>query len=376
MDLHRDVLVAGGGPAGAATALALAGRGCSVLLADAGGGPGKPGESLPSVARVLLGDLGAGELPLAEGHLPCYAHQSAWGSAALASTDYIRDPRGPGWHLDRARFDRALRAAAGRAGAQLAERTTVRSATRRPEGGWTVTLQGGGTLRQVHCQWLVDAAGRRRAVAGRLPAARQRTDRLVAVRLELEPAAGGAPVGTSLLEAAPDGWWYTAPMPGGRRLLGYFTDADLAAPTGLAAFRRLLDRTTHVARLAAAHPPAPDVPPRRAPAHSAQLDTPLGPGWLAVGDAATAFDPLSAQGVLTALHTGATAGHALASHLDGDRTALTAYQENLDALRAAYRRNRHAVYAQERRWPDRPFWQRRHTSAAPGAGDPYGPRTA
>ncbi|MFI5529881.1 FAD-dependent oxidoreductase [Kitasatospora sp. NPDC051853] len=364
MDLRHDrydVLVAGGGPAGAATALALAGAGRSVLLADAGSGPAKPGESLPSVARVLLADLGAGGLPLAEGHLPCYAHRSAWGSPALGCTDFIRDPRGPGWHLDRARFDAALRTAAGRAGAAVAERTTVRAVARRPEGGWTVTLHGGGTVRRVHCRWLVDAAGRRRTVAARLRVARRRTDRLVAVRLELEPPPGGVTDGGSLVEAAPDGWWYTAPMPGGRRLLSYFTDADLAGPTGPAAFRRLLDRTTHTARLAAAHPAPPgDALPRRAPAHSAQLDVPLGPDWLAVGDAATAFDPVSAQGVLTALHTGASAGRALHAHLAGDGAALTAHQQNTDALRAAYRRNRHAVYAQERRWPDRPFWQRRH----------------
>src|SRR3712207_7395955 len=36
--------------------------------------------------------------------------------------------------------------------------------------------------------------------------------------------------------------------------------------------------------------------PRGAPAQSCWLQPPLGPGWLAAGDAAMAFDPLSSQG--------------------------------------------------------------------------------
>ncbi|WP_457034146.1 NAD(P)/FAD-dependent oxidoreductase, partial [Kitasatospora sp. P5_F3] len=347
--------------AGAAAALALARAGRSVLLADAGAGPAKLGEALPAVAKVLLRDLGAGEQPLSEGHLTCYANQSGWGSAALGSTDFIRDPNGPGWHLDRARFDQGLREAAHRAGAEPAAHTTVRGAARQA-GGWTVTMrERGAAARQVRCRWLVDATGRRRAVTARLPAAHRRTDQLFASCLELAPdPAGRAASGSSLVEAVADGWWYTAPLPGGRRLLAYFTDADLTGPLGPAEFHCLLGRTRHVAPRAAAHPLPEGAAPRRAPAHSAHLDTPVGAGWLAVGDAATAFDPVSSQGILTALHTGMTGGLALHAHLDGDPAALDSYRTNVRALLAAYRRNHHAVYALERRWADRPFWQRRH----------------
>ncbi|KJK55582.1 oxidoreductase [Saccharothrix sp. ST-888] len=362
----------GGGPAGSAAALTLARAGRSVLLADAGTGPPKIGESLPSAARVLLRDLGAGDRPVSDGHLPCYANLSSWGSPALDRLDFIRDPNGPGWHLDRRRFDRVLREEARAAGAEMAERTSVRRVARRPEGGWTVTLRGAPSVRGrvagpaaervVRCAWLVDASGRGRAIAAPRRAGHRRTDRLVASCLELAPATGRPGEQSSLVEATEDGWWYTTLLPEGRRLVAYFTDADLAppAPRDAADFTRLLARTSHIAPRAEAHPLPAQARTRRAPAHSAHLDSPVGEGWIAVGDAATAFDPISSQGILTALYTGMAGARALNRHLAGDDGALSSYRTDVAALLAAYRRNHLAVYALEQRWYDHPFWQRRH----------------
>ncbi len=74
-----------------------------------------------------------------------------------------------------------------------------------------------------------------------------------------------------------------------------------------------------------------------------------------------AFDPLSSQGILTALFTGMTAGQALHAHLTGDEDALTGYQAQLLAIRTAYHRNLTMTYALERRWPQHTFWRRRLT---------------
>jgi flavin-dependent dehydrogenase len=99
--------------------------------------------------------------------------------------------------------------------------------------------------------------------------------------------------------------------------------------------------------------------PRGAPAQSSWLEPPVGEGWLAVGDAAISFDPLSAQGILTALFTGMTAGQALHAHLTGDPDALTTYRTRLNAINTAYQRNRAITYRLEQRWLHRPFWRRR-----------------
>ncbi|MFJ2865952.1 hypothetical protein [Kitasatospora sp. NPDC087314] len=96
-----------------------------------------------------------------------------------------------------------------------------------------------------------------------------------------------------------------------------------------------------------------------------------GPGWVAAGDAALAFDPLSSQGIVTALHTGARAGRAVADcPADGGRTtaALADRTAFLDGIAAAYRRNHANTYDQEQRWPLSPFWRRRRLGEQPLSG--------
>ena len=81
-----------------------------------------------------------------------------------------------------------------------------------------------------------------------------------------------------------------------------------------------------------------------------------GDRWLAVGDAALALDPLSSQGILTAMYSGMLAGRALDTHLSGNPKRLASYPARLGAIATAYRRNRQAFYAMEWRWPDQAFW--------------------
>ncbi|OON71956.1 oxidoreductase [Streptomyces tsukubensis] len=364
-----DVVVVGGGPAGAAAALTLGRADRTVLLADAATGPPPVGEALPAAARVLLRDLGAQDVLDDRHHLPCFANLSAWGSDDLAAQDSVLDPHGHGWHLDRRRFDRELRERARRLGAEVAIRTTARPAGRSADGTWTVELRGPRERRTVRCRWLVDATGRRAGLATGAGARRVVHDRLVALCLTLPPSATPAPDASTLVEAAPDGWWYTAPLPAGHRLLARYSDADLAGVrTGAAGLRSDVARTRHIGARLSAHP-WPSWAVRRAPAHTVRLDTVHGGGWVAAGDAAAAFDPLSSQGILTALYTGMRAGRAVHDHLCGDRTALTRYAAEVDTITATHLRNRRTFYGLEHRWPRHDFWRRRHTVDATKSAD-------
>ncbi|UKY47525.1 NAD(P)/FAD-dependent oxidoreductase [Streptomyces inhibens] len=364
-----DVVVAGGGPAGCAAALALVRAGRTVLLADAGTGPPKAGEALVSMGRLLLADLGVDRPVLGTGHLPCHGNLSAWGSSELHAVDFINDPYGHGWHLDRPLFDRRLRAAARAAGAEVAERTAVRRPSRQRDGSWRLVLRdrSGGGERTVRCRWVVDATGRGAAIAVRSGARRRTGDRLTALHLVLDPAPQSTTDGRSLVESDQDGWWYTALLPSRQRLVAYFTDPDLPVATGRGAerFRDGLLATRHVSRRARPHGLTILPPPRRAPAHSAHLDRVHGNGWTAAGDAAAAFDPLSSQGILTALYTGLSAGQAVDARLRGDRTALADYAAKVATARTTYQHGHRAVHARETRWADRPFWARRQRHTHP-----------
>jgi flavin-dependent dehydrogenase len=77
-----------------------------------------------------------------------------------------------------------------------------------------------------------------------------------------------------------------------------------------------------------------------------------------------AFDPLSSQGLLNALFPGLAAAEAADSHLRGDAGALRRYQDTIAVIVATYRQHLAQWYGMERRWPEAPFWKRRHAMSA------------
>ncbi|MGH9418574.1 MAG: NAD(P)/FAD-dependent oxidoreductase, partial [Thermoanaerobaculia bacterium] len=99
--------------------------------------------------------------------------------------------------------------------------------------------------------------------------------------------------------------------------------------------------------------------PAVASSASHRLDRLTGDGWLAVGDAATALDPLSSQGISKALRAGVRAAKAIREWLDGSAASLESYAGAVAAEYDVYLAARNRYYAMERRWNDAPFWQRR-----------------
>ncbi|MFD7630395.1 NAD(P)/FAD-dependent oxidoreductase [Streptomyces sp. NPDC059851] len=358
-DVRCDVLVAGGGPAGCAAALALVRAGADVVLvAPAATGRPPIGENLAPTAGPLLERLGViGQLGL-DGHAPCYGGRAAWGADGLAEVSSVFGPYGPGRHLDRARFDAALLEAAESAGA-LHRTGRIRTVERLPDH-WRVTTGATGT---VSARYVVDATGRPARLARRLGATPGRSDRLTAVAGHLAAPGGGTaePELTSLVESTPWGWWYTAPLPDGGRVLMAVTDADLVAGT------RLHDPVVWWARARATghvrHRLAPwQGPPRQlsvAAAGASCTRPAAGPGWAAVGDAATATDPLAACGIVMALATGMEGARAILADHAGDGGALPAHARRITALHEEHLHARAVQYRREQRW-DTPFWHRRH----------------
>ncbi len=306
-----DVAIVGGGPAASVTAMLLARGGKSCVILERGDDSGdKPGESLPPSARPLLEQLELWDALEADGHRPCHGNRSRWGSERLEEMPFVFSPYGHGWHLDRRRFERLL---ISRCGAERRTGTRVVEASR--DEIWRLRCDDGGV---VEARFVVDATGRPAWLARRMGAKRIVDATLVAYASFIEEEQGDS---FTYVESVEDGWRYRAPIPDGRIATMFVTTPDVTIDGA-----------------------------RRVDASSMRLDRFTGDGWLAVGDSATALDPLSSHGL----------GNAMAQAIEAARAIVTGsfarYERMVDVMWQSYVRVRRATYALEQRWPDSPFW--------------------
>ena len=357
-----EVAVIGGGPAGCATALALTRLGRSVLvLEQTDYEKTRVGEILPPAVRNPLMQLGVWGKFLAEKHLPAAGIQSVWGRDELHENNFIFNPHGAGWHLERNRFDAMLAEAAKDAGAGVLREAKGFSLLANGTGDWRVETSNRGIRRRWRARFVVDATGRASAVAYKQGAVRKSWDHLVAATSFFSP---GAPARSAkhmaLVEAVESGWWYSALLPDGRMVAALMTDADLYAQGRRASEEYWQEQmaATRQTKLRLRGWTGLSVP-RIFSANTSRLDRMTGDDWLAVGDSAMAFDPLSSQGVYKAIESGIHAAKAIHRQLAGDEKARLDYAQRLEEGFTRYLAARNYFYRREHRWTDSPFWARR-----------------
>ncbi|MEL6479417.1 MAG: tryptophan 7-halogenase [Pseudomonadota bacterium] len=360
--MQAEIAILGAGPAGSAAAVVLAAQHRVALIDRTAAPQPRIGEALIPAARPLLRDLGVLAVMEASGrHLPYLGNRSIWGGGCIEERDFLRDPHGPGWHLDRAAFERMLRRHAVERGAQVL--APARLGMIRPaRQGWRLSLGQGETL---EARFVIDAGGRRAPVARRLGARPGKGPDLVStwwagsVRRETPETAG-----FSMIEGLPEGWAYTAPLPGRRRLLAWHHLPEPGTSAPLPARIARIGSAEGIAAVLARTGFTPDGAARTTAAHAQWLSAPCGPGWLAVGDAALCPDPMASRGLFNALYTGLTGALTASAWLSGDIRALDDYSSDLARIRETYRQHAARVYAAEQRWPEAPFWARHSLAEA------------
>lgn len=167
----------------------------------------------------------------------------------------------------------------------------------------------------------------------------------------------------TIIEATPAGWFYTSLIPRdfGKtcRVVAYHTHPTHSSAKHArrpAGFLDLLQSTTHISNIIQTHEYELEGGIKCTAAGSSHLDCPtftfldveggdVG-GWIAVGDAAIAFDPLSSQGMMSALESGYFAGQILSgsfkgAHIDIEKSIEKMYR----SVRDEYEEKRRYYYS-------------------------------
>jgi flavin-dependent dehydrogenase len=358
------VLIIGGGPAGLATALELRHRHIAAVV----------------IERSAYNDLRIGEHLTPKGVLQlkvldptfpasaCIHGQSAgvtayWGSETANHIDYFLHPGQHGLNLCRPRFDADLARAAESSGVTILRSASLKRVARH-NSVWRAEINRDAGTDRISAAFIVDATGRLATFSRQQGARVLAHDRQVAV-VAFQDIANEANPMRSIVEAAENGWWYSAAIGTSRAMCMFVTDHDLLprdAKRGLRAWwLEQLCQTLHVPRQFRDLAQPSNFVTRSA--RSQCLDTPFGPGWLAVGDAAIAFDPLASQGIIKALDHGWRAAASISRYLNGDDSPLERFAFHLRREYAAFQATRAQYCRIEQRWPQSIFWGRRNTTA-------------
>jgi len=353
-----DVAIVGAGPAGSLAARQLAIFGLDVVLVH------QPrqnrqhlGESLSASAPRLLQSYGL-EVPE-----PVYAprpsdHFVRWGGREDRIAAQPEAGAGEGQRLVRRdRLDDWALSEARAAGVPVVEG----SAARDPEAGRGVVVirRRGENDLHVSARALVDASGRSGVLTRE---ERERPGfRTTALTAHFAP---GEREGT-VIEAFPDGWVWSAPVVGGRRDVTVMLDAKAAGnPEGR--FRAALGEVD-LGGFATGDVLTPVRAAEVTPYRLRFAARPEEPTLIAVGDAASALDPLSGLGTMKAMDSGLTAAVALRTALARPSDAPLALQFHAAKERGLALEAEERVagfYAEEGRFGEREFWRRRSRRAA------------
>ena len=141
-----------------------------------------------------------------QGHLPYYGNQSRWSSEVLKETDFLRDPLGHGWHLDRMEFESWLRKKAIERGAALLAPARLAHLEWDNNKRWEIAVMHDDQRMEFQARILIDAGGRTPVIAKRLGATRIQLDNTVCSWVIGEAQINNSELGFSYVHAVPQGW--------------------------------------------------------------------------------------------------------------------------------------------------------------------------
>ena len=359
-----DVAVVGGGPAGAAAATLLARWGHSVVLLT------KPvsafsdsslAESLPPSVAKPLAALGM-ERAVASGRFYRSRGNTVWWGDTDTRAEPFADGR-LGYQVVRRDFDELLLDQAVSAGATVCRGATVRDVDLEHSPPRLVYESDRRQRTTLAARFVLDCSGRAGVVARRgHRVAHDHPATVALVGIWHRDDGWDLPDEThTLVESYADGWAWSVPVSDTERYVTVMVDprtTDLQRVGRVdRIYRTEVEKTQRLARLIR------DARPVRAPwGRDASLYSARrygGPGFLLVGDAASAIDPLSSCGVRKALTSGwlaAVVTRTRLRHPERDAPALELFgRRETEAVEVSHRHTA-TYFADVSRLRSHPFW--------------------
>ena len=339
-----DVLVIGGGPAGATAAALLAGRDYRVTLLEKAHHPRfHIGESLLPANLPLLEKLGVADAVKAIGIEKWGAEfVSPWHDhkQSFEFSEAMDKSMPMAYQVRRAEFDEILIRNASRKNARVVEGCQVRDIDFLPgnAGALAQALHDDGRIETVHARFVLDASGRDTFLGNRFKAKqRNRKHNSTAIYAHFSGAARnpGKAAGNITIFWFEHGWFWFIPLADGATSVGAVTWPYYLKTRNKQSLEQFLQETITLC------------PPLSERLRHAQLSSPVeatgnysyvcdrthGSNYLLLGDAYTFIDPVFSSGVMLAMHSAFVGADTVDTCLRHPRQAATALKKFDDTMR-------------------------------------------
>ena len=358
-----DVLVLGGGPAGAAASLLLASWGHSVRLITRPPTEGRLAVSLPPSTAKLFDAIGVTDAIERAGFIRSTGNTVWWGGEPRVEM-FAGGSRG--WQVELNVIEAVMRDEAARAGVEIEQRLI---------GDGDLELGGG---------FVLDCTGRSGVLARAMNLRRfDQGPRTIALAAEWRRATPW-PIpdeSQTLVESYEGGWVWSVPTAPGRRHVAVMVDPQRSSLARGGSARDIylaeMAKTRELTRILdgaslSSGPSGWDASTYRALEYA-------GDGWLLVGDAGSFIDPLSSAGVKKALASAWLA--AVVTHTCLETPAMRSAALSFFSAREREIERHHAAESRRflsdaARGHHHAFWNERSADPDAGAGDDEAVRRA
>lgn len=297
-----DVAVVGAGPAGLAAAISLSRLGAETIVLERGGFKKRRiGEHVPPEMKPVLHRLGYPLHEIRKRHLESDGVTGLWAGGEQIGRDYVYSAHGPGLNITRPLFDRELAHLAEVAGSKILTGARIKLRSGPPK--WQIDVVHADGSHRLNCSFIVDASGRQAWLSRRL-GTKQRSAGSQLAAIAYIPMNEPIRDTRITIEKLGSTWCYALPLRDRTYVAAQLgppstfpTTKCEQGPAWLARFRE-----TKLISAGIDIPEPPDLV--FCPAMATVPGEVCGENWIAIGDAACAFDPLAGQGITKAIQDG------------------------------------------------------------------------
>jgi 2-polyprenyl-6-methoxyphenol hydroxylase-like FAD-dependent oxidoreductase len=356
--MQKEVIIIGNGIAGVTLAVLLKHKGISFALLHRKGEkkPFALGETLPPSAMPLLYQLNLLATFEEHAYRKTYGYHSMWGNSRVTDINFFHhNPYKHGLKINKHQTLDALRDLIREEMVSYEKGFDIIH----EEHGNTVVLAKNKGVKIVQGKILVDATGRNRAVLQKLNIQSNAFDDLVAVSCHLPKIKHPKLTHEVYVESFKQGWGIVSALNDTENICTIYTHKGhevLAQLKDTSTWKSVLSETSYFKDFLVEEK---NVSFKGGNANSSVATQIAGSNWLALGDAAMSFDPLSSHGITNAMYTAARASEVIEKKLTvADVEVFPAYDKAMHTIFQQYLQSKNTLYQQELRWKEASFWKR------------------